>query len=259
MKPINELRFSISDRIEGAEIGPARVPLALLGQFQAEVADFLKGSSRDVDPRQVFVAIEKGSLTLAASNLSAASSLWRDLNLLEHGDALDEIDPKRATIVEGWQSAARQFPQRDYSIGKSARKSIVRVNAQTNYRKISEDVWVTVEKFFHGKIVDMGGKNKANVHLELENGALLTITSGQDLIAREERNRIYQPALLHIAAEENLRTGALRELKLLSFEQYEPEYDESAFKHMVERGTRAWADVADAAEWVDELRGGKSS
>lgn len=259
MKPIDELRFSLSDRIDGAEIGPARVPLALLGAFQKEVAEFLKGSSRDVDPNQVFVAVEAGSLALVASGLSSATSLWHDMNVLEQGEALDEIDPKRAAVVEGWQTAARQFPQRDYSIGASARKKIVHVNARTNYRRISEDVWVTVEKFFHGKIVDMGGKNKANVHLELENGALLTITSGQDLIAREERNRIYRPALLHIAAEENLRTGDLRKLTLLSFEQYEPEYDERAFKQMVERGTRAWADVADAAEWVDELRGGKSS
>jgi len=258
VKPANELRFSLTDRIDGAEIGPARVPLAMLGKFQAEVADFLKGSSRDVDPNQVFIAVEAGSLTLAASELSAATSLWRDLSLLENGDALDEIDPKRATVVEGWQAAARQFPQRSYSIGASAHNKIVRVNAQTNFRRKSEDVWVTVEKYLHGRIVDLGGKIKANVHLELEGGITLPIASSQDLLAREEQNRLYRPALLHIAAEENLRTGELRKLTLLSFEQYEPAYDDSEFKRMVERGTRAWAEVTDAAEWVEELRGGKA-
>lgn len=258
MKPANELRFSLTDRIDGAEIGPARVPLAMLGKFQAEVADFLKGSSRDVDPNQVFIAVEEGSLTLAASELSAATSLWRDLNLLENGDALDEIDPKRATVVEVWQAAARQFPQRSYSIGKSVQRSIVRVSAQTNFRRVSEDAWVTVEKYVHGKIVDMGGKSKPNVHLELQNGVLITIASGQELLAQEEQNRVYRPALLHITAEENLRTGELRKLTLLSFEQYEPAYDDSEFKRMVERGTRAWADVTYAEDWVEELRGGKT-
>lgn len=32
-------------------------------------------------------------------------------------------------------------------------------------------------------------------------------------------------------------------------------YDE--FNLMVERGTKAWADVPDATEWVEELRGNK--
>ena len=34
MNPTNALRFSLSDRVDGADIGPTRVPLALLGQFE---------------------------------------------------------------------------------------------------------------------------------------------------------------------------------------------------------------------------------
>lgn len=34
-----------------------------------------------------------------------------------------------------------------------------------------------------------------------------------------------------------------------------PLYDHDAFERMVNAGTKAWADVPNASEWVDELRG----
>ncbi len=116
--------------------------------------------------------------------------------------------------------------------------------------------WVQVEKYLHGKIVDIGGKTKANVHLELENGQTLTVSSSHDLLAQDERNRLYRPALLHVTAEENLHTGELRNLRLLAFETHQPSYDDEEFRLMVERGTKAWDDVASATEWTDALRGG---
>ncbi len=255
MNPTNALRFSLSDRIDGADIGPARIPLALLGQFQSEVGDFLRGSSRDVDPGQVQVAIEEGSLALVTSGLLVAGSLWHDLDQLKQSESLDSIDPKRATIVERWQTVARQFPHRGYSVGEVREKPLILVNAKTNFRRIAEDAWVVVEKYLHGRVVDLGGKTKANVHLELENGATITVSSNQDILLKEDRNRLYRPALLHVTAEENLGDGELRNLRLLAFADYEPAFDESEFNRLVERGTIAWADVPDASQWVEDLRG----
>jgi hypothetical protein len=36
-----------------------------------------------------------------------------------------------------------------------------------------------------------------------------------------------------------------------------PKYDPDELKEFIEEGTKAWADVPDAAAWVRELRGGK--
>lgn len=256
MNPINELRFSLSDQIDGAELSPARVPLALLGQFQNDVSEFLKGSSRDVDPMQVQIAIEDGSLALVASELLSATSLWHDLDVLQQVENLDKIDPKRADVIERWQTAAHQFPHRRYAVGERAYPKMLFVDAQSNFRRVEEDAWVVVDKYLYGRVVDLGGKTKANVHLELEGGITLKVASAQELLANEDRNRLYRPALLHVTAEENLHTGELRNLRLLAFERYEPSYDEGEFKRMVERGTRAWADVENASEWVENLRGG---
>lgn len=254
MTPLDQLRFAVSDRIQDAEVTPARVPLGLLGDFQKDVSDFLRGSGRELDPMQVQVSIEEGSLAFSASGLIAATMLWADLDRLQSPDSLGLLDPKRAAVVERWQAAAKSNPNRRYVVQDTNKKDMFSVNKDTNYRLI-EGVWVSVEKYLHGRILDWGGKTKANIHLELENGKTLKVDSSQNQIAQEEHNLVYRNALLHVTAEENLVTGDLRNLRLLAFEQHQPAYDDDEFKRMVERGTQAWADVADSSAWLEALRG----
>jgi len=254
MEPADNLRFAVRDRINGVDVGPKYVPLSLLGEFQKDVSDFLQGSSRDVNPAEVLVSIDEGSLVLVATGLLAASTLWSDVAQLANFDSLGTIDPKRAAVFDRWQAQARNNPNRVYRLEDAAGHPLTIVNAQSDFKQ-SADTWVTVEKYLHGKIVDWGGKTKANVHLVLENGKSLTVATTQQLLAQESENRLYRPALLHVTAEENLRTGELRNLSLRSFEAHHPSYDEDEFQQMVRKGTAAWADIPDATQWVESLRG----
>jgi hypothetical protein len=257
MEPRNLLRFSVADRINDVEVGPEYVPLSLLGDFQEDVSEFLRGSARDVDVSEVMVSVESGSLALVATGLLAATTLWGDLERLNSPDALSLIDPKRAAVVERWQAVARKNPHRSYRLADDLKRVGLVVNATTDFRKV-EAVWVAVEKYVHGRVVDWGGKTKANVHLELEDGSMLKVSATQALLAQEEQNRLYRPALLHINAEENLLTGAIRNPVLLAFETHQPCFNEAEFAEMVERGTAAWSDVPNVTEWLEDLRGGRA-
>jgi hypothetical protein len=189
--------------------------------------------------------------------LLAANTLWADLEHLKSSDSLSLIDSKRASVVERWQSAAQKNPHRRYSVADQSAQVSFLIDSTSNFRRI-EDAWVHVEKYLHGIVVDMGGSAKANVHLKLENGDTLIIASTQDKLARGEQNRLYRPALLHVSAEENLLTGELRNLNLFDFEVHQPSYDDDEFNLMVERGTKAWADVPDATAWLETLRGNQA-
>jgi hypothetical protein len=116
-------------------------------------------------------------------------------------------------------------------------------------------MWIPVEKYLEGQITDLGGTNKANVHLKLMNGKVVTVGSSQELLAAEKTNRLYKLAVLHVGAEENLRTGELRNLRLLTFQSQPSDWSEAEFKAMTAKGTQAWKGVSDA--WLEELRSGK--
>jgi hypothetical protein len=254
MNPINQLRFAVSDRIDNIDVSPSHVSLALLSEFPKEVNDFLKGSNRDVDPSKVLVSIENGSLAFVAMGLLAANTLWTDLEHLKSMDSLSLIDPKRASVIERWQSAAQKNPHRCYLVvDQSSQMSFFSVDSTSDFHKM-DDMWVGVEKYLYGYVFDIGGSPKANVHLKLENGVTLLIAATKKLLVQGE-NRLYRYALLHITAEENLITGKLRNYKLVKFDDYQPSYDEAEFNLMIERGTKAWADVPDATEWLETLRG----
>lgn len=255
MQPADTLRFTLDDRIGDAEVGPARVPLALLRQFQSDVGDFLVGSNRDVDPNQAMVAVEEGSLALVVSGLLTAISLWNDVTRLQDASGLGRIDPRRAEVVERWQAAARKHPRRRYTLADRNGVTALRVDRDSDFRNQSAGAWVAVEKYLRGQVTDLGGTNKANVHLKLDSGKVLTIASSQRLLAEEERNRLYKPATLRIAAEENLETGELRNLVLRSFEDPPAAWDEMEFNELVRRGTEAWAEVPE--DWLESLRSGQ--
>ncbi|MBL8397349.1 MAG: hypothetical protein JNL84_04270 [Candidatus Accumulibacter sp.] len=229
----------------------------MLGDFQKDVSEFLRGSARDVDPAEVLVSVEEGSLALVATGLMAATTLWADLEHLKSPDSLNLIDPKRAAVVERWQATGRQNPNRKYRVSDTAARVSLSVDGSTDFRRI-EEVWVLVEKYVHGKVVDWGGKTKPNVHLEMADGTVLKVSAAQNQLAQEEQNRLYRSALLHISAEENLLTGAIRNPILLAFEAHQPAFDETEFKQMVQRGTAAWSDVPNASDWVETLRGGRA-
>jgi hypothetical protein len=258
MNPINQLRFAVSDRINDIDVSPSHVSLALLGEFQDDVSKFLKGSSRDVDPSKILVSIEPGSLAFVAGGLLAASTLWADIEHLKSTDSLSLIDPARAKVVERWQANAQKYQHRRYLVADQSAQISFSVDSSSNFRRF-EDAWVHVEKYLYGNVVNMGGKTKANIHLELENGVILPpIAATQNLLAQDEQNRLYRPGLLHVTAEENLLTGELRNLNLLTFEDHKPSYDEAEFNLMVERGTKAWADIPNPTAWLEMLRGNQA-
>lgn len=253
MKPANVLQIALSDRVNDVEVGPGHVPLALLGQFQKDVGEFLRGSGKDVDPSEVVISIEQGSLLFVATGLLAAAGLWADIELLQSNKNLGLLDPRRAVVMERWQDAARKYPYRSYRLSDQEETFSVNVDSASDFRNKQQDVWVAVEKYVHGRVLDIGGKTSPNVHLELANGTTLKINAPMQLLADEEQNHLYRPVLLHVTGEENLLTRELRNLNLQSFEKHQPTWNEQEFDALVARGTKAWSEVPD--DWLEKLRG----
>ena len=245
--------------MEGEQVTPRTISLALFNQFNREVEHFLAGSGRQVPQDQVHVIVVDGSYRLVALlPLALASLVDVDLKRLESQDGLRDMDPRRVAIVREWQQRARRAP--DYRVEIAAPGTTLRpvvISRETDYHTPDQDEWVAVEKYVLGKVLDLGGSTTANVHLLLETtGGKLIAESTPEYLHDQPQNYLYRTVQVRIAAEQNIRTGKLRKERLIEFVGQAPSYDQSELDAFTEAGTKAWADVPDAVAWVREQRGG---
>lgn len=253
------LEFVLRDRVDGVEITPSTIGLSRFNEFNQQVQDFLAGSER-LKLDEVHVSVEAGSYKLVTLlSFAVVAAVEPDLQSLRRQDALGEIDPKRAEIVAKWQARSKSHTNPSFlirPIGFCA--ETIEVSRSTDYRIGEIEPWVKVEKYLFGTVLDMGGAQKANVHLRLEDtGQIVRIGSNQGYLREQRENHLYHKVLVRVEGDQHYRTGQIRNLRLLAFEDYTPGYDEAALDRFVEAGTKAWADVPDAAGWVRELRGGR--
>lgn len=253
---LSPLEFSLHDQIGGQPLTPENVDLPTLRGYLDEVEKFIRGDSA-ATLRDSRVRIEPGSVKVSAlvAHLLAAEIQAESAKLDATGD-LDALQPRRAEIVEMWQSRSRRSPTRSYSIKASPVAQPLRVSAETQFQHASENAWVAVEKYLTGKVVNAGGKHDPNIHLVLvESGATVHVDASEQQLESEQENRLYKTLTLRVQAEQHLRTGALRHARLVEFLRQTGEADESALQSLWRKGAEAWRDVPSASGWVDALRG----
>jgi hypothetical protein len=243
----------------GYDASPARVRLSVLADFTRDVSEFLAGDGREVDVDELDVAIQSGSVAIETTPILSAPALIRDLRSMLSTPLLDGLDAKRRKVVERWQKAARKVGGARYRIAAPFLDRPVLVTAQSDYRSDDADQWVRVERYVRGEIMDLGGATRPNAHVKLPDGRTLTVAAPRELLAAEERNRLYKPAMLRIRAQYNVLTQELRNAELIEFVEYAPRFDAEAFERMTRRGAERWKDVPDASAWVEQLRGSDAS
>lgn len=252
-----KLLFSLSDKTDGHEVTPETVPLGLLKDFVSDVAKFIRGSDRSIDPNDLLVSVAKGSLVLESyEELPANIPIWGDIEELAKGK-LDSVDKKRADIAEKWLLDALKNPSRTFKIIDNANNQTVLINSNSYFTKDSNSNWVIVERYLSGTVADWGGVTSANIHFILEDGKTLKIEATREQIKEHKLNPVYHTMTIRVELEEELVTGKRRNAKFLGFADYQPQINEEDYRRATETGLAAWKDIEDAAEWVRKIRGGK--
>jgi len=255
---LTELEFSLNDVVGGKPLTPDNVDLPTLRGFLFEVETLIKGDVAGASLADSRVRIEKGSVKVVAlvAHLLAVDAR-ADMAILDQTHDLDAIQPKRAQIIESWQSRVRRSPSRFYSIPDGVKKREVRITNTSQFQHAGENSWVSVEKHLTGKVIDLGGK-APNVHLILaDSGETVRVDATEQQLAAEKENHAYKDVTLRVQGEQHLRTKALRNLRLIQFSPQTTDVDEQALASLWKKGREAWKEVKSAAGWVESLRGNK--
>jgi hypothetical protein len=258
MKTPNRVGFTLRAKVSQREVTPVTIGLSMFNQFNGEVEEFVAGGQRRTPLDEVHVEIKDGSYKLVLTlPLALAAALESDLRKLQKENSLGDIDPKRAAVVERWQKRARANP--NYVVAIESVENVfkpIHVSKDTDYHTPDQDEWVAVEKYVVGTVVDMGGTTAANVHLvNDETGRRLVAESSEDFLRDQKENYLYRKVQIHVAAQENIKTGELRDVRLISFVGNGPSYDEAELEAAIQKGTQAWANVPDSVAWLKGIRG----
>lgn len=251
------IEFVLHGKVEGVEITPKTIGLAQFNEFNQQVETFISGSEK-LKLDDVHIEIAQSSYVLRVLlPIVVATSLETDLKLMAKEDVLGELDYKRAEIIHKWQARAKSNPDLNYEV-RSRDNSLpgFRISQKTDYRIGAIVPWVAVEKYLFGQIMDMGGVQKANIHLKLDRGGKTVIVGTSQGYLHDQTPKIYHKALLHVRAQQHHQTGELKNVHLISLVDYNPTYNEEALDSFATQGEKAWAEVPDAAAWVKGLRGG---
>jgi hypothetical protein len=129
---------------------------------------------------------------------------------------------------------------------------IVRIDRESAFRHRQLDNWVRAEKYITGRVVDLGGKTKPNVHLVLPSGESIKVEASESQL--EGADYLYKAITLNVHAMEHIRSGQLRDLRLIDVVRPLKEIDEDKLKTLWRKGRNAWAEITSPTEWVERLR-----
>ena len=259
MDKSKKISFSIDDQLLGQSISPDNISLPLLKEFLEQVSTFLRGSE-SVNLKEIKTSIKTGSLALEVENSTGTlNEALSDYEKAKRTKSLQNIDPVRARILMQWQDLAKRNDGRVYKMFtddeiESSVNSFLLINEKSDF-EAQRDVWFNIETYVYGRIFDLGGKSKSNVHIELENGRTLTVESDPKLLTVDKTNRLYKRQLLQISAKQHLVTRELKDERLISFEDYSSEYDEEGFNAIAKVASKAWKSIESPTQWVESLRG----
>ena len=222
-----------------------------------EVIELIQGDAKRAEMGQPTISIEVGSVKLVSVVASlVAASFQADMETLTRSADLDAISPKRAQVIETWQGrSTKSESKRRYSIAPDATSKTLmtlQINRESTFRHHQLDNWVRAEKYISGRVVDLGGKTKPNVHLVLPSGESIKVEASESQL--EGADYLYKSITLNVTAMEHIRTGELRDLRLIDVVRPLKEIDEDKLQSLWQKGRKAWAEITSPTEWVEHLR-----
>lgn len=254
----NKLYFSVEDLVSGKQTSPDNISLPLLQELTESMSKFIRGNSTKTNLNDISISVRSGSFALVADASPLVSDAINDYRIVKKTGSLDNIDSIRAKVLRSLQEKAKKNSNRIYTISDSDTPSEshgIIFTSGTNYKTSRTDQWARTEMFMYGKVVDMGGKTKTNVHIVLDNGDMIVLDADSQKIADDSENRLYKDQLVKVSAEQNLETKRIKNVSLLEFVKYSPHFDEDEFDRISKEVEHSWADVPDIATWVEETRG----
>ncbi len=130
------------------------------------------------------------------------------------------------------------------------------LDSTTHYYR-TEAIWADAEFYFYGKVTNAGGKDKANIHLFVEDIGTIRIQTPISFLEQYEENMLYKTFGIRATGKQHSETGEIDTLTLKFVEliDYQPKYDEIYLKTLRDKAKRSWLGNIDPDSWLNQIKG----
>ena len=242
------ITLALNGTFNDEPISPTNISARVLLKFVKAAGKFVAGKSAWLDRS---IQIGEGSLEVAQESFAGDESIWSDFSALQSGNEY-AVSKFRRDALDSVKSIAQSVDKGRVLVRYD--KLVILEIEGLQAKQAPEDDWYPVERWMLGSI-DRAGGAQPMLWLHASGVPKVRISASAELLSQEKENFLYHERLLHIGAEQNFKTGALRRHRLIAFTGYNPNVSSEAMAAFVEEGTKAWADVPDTDAWLSELRG----
>lgn len=202
-------------------------------------------------------SLEKGSVrNIFKTTLQSAASFLSILNIVNLTGSLDGLELPTARALQEIQKSAVKNDFR-YEFGSPLNESPSLVISRNTSFHINENLWANIEFYFYGTVINAGGKDRTNIHLQTKDYGLITIATPRKVLEAQKENILYRQFTIRAIGKQNIST---RELDLASFEliemtPFDPNYNEQYLANLIRKASPRWKGIPDADKWLSQIRG----
>ena len=221
-------------------------------------AEYLLNIGNKKDRPTISYNIEHGSIKhIIKTSIQYIISFNAIIGQVAQAQNIDFLNLSTAKAFENIQDIAEK---RNYmfSIKTSLDNSNeLKVNTTTKFKR-TEAIWADAEFYFYGKIVNAGGKEKANIHISTEELGIIRVQTPINFLEDYSENLLYKSLGIRAAGKQHSETGEIdtNTLKFVQLVDYQPKYDENYLKGLRDKAKKSWLGGINPESWLNEIRGG---
>lgn len=259
MEQTGYISIIITGKTTEGNLHPKDIDIAETKEMLTDVETLLFPSKAEKDERpKVAYEVKEGSVKnmfyIPLGKVIMFSALMTEVG---NQGSVDLLDPKAAVIIDKWQRKSYETG-RQYEIHSSIseNKSLITINHETQFISPQSD-WVHTSLYLYGKIFEEGGLSKINLHILTDRYGKLPVKATEEQLTAGD-NKLFKIYGLWVKGKQNITTGQLKDLVLIEYLKYQPEYEELALQKLIRKASASWKTIKDKDEWLADIRGGVS-
>lgn len=257
MEQTGHISVTIKGKTINGDLNPKDIDIAETRELLTDVETLLFPTKIDKDERpKVAYEVKEGSV-INKFSLPLAKAIMFSALITEvgHRGSVDLLEPKAAAVIDKWQRKSYNSG-REYTITSSLSedKSLITINNTSQFIAAQSD-WVNTNLYLYGKIYEEGGLSKINLHILTDRFGKLTVDATEEQLTQGDQ-KLFKVYGLWVKGKQNITTGQLKDLELIDYLKYQPEYEEIVLQKLIQKATSNWNAIKDKDEWLSEIRGG---